>query len=102
MTILPTVLSVAISLVSFGVGGSTNVAGRTISAETTGLFSGVAFADHKASSTVKCGKHKLEVTADELQIAGGKTIAIPPTCKAVKLVNKQGKLKIYFDGAAAN
>jgi hypothetical protein len=34
--------------------------------------------------------------------AGGQTIAIPPTCKAVELVTHPGKSKIYFDGAAAN
>jgi hypothetical protein len=102
MSILPTVLSVALSLCSFSISGTTEVAGRTIAAESTGLFSGVAFADHKASSTVKCGKHKMEVTADAIQITGGQTIAIPSTCKAVKLVNKQGKLKVYFDNIAAN
>jgi hypothetical protein len=101
MVIWPTVLRVALSLFTFG--GSTDVGGRTIAVESHSPWSGVVtFAGNEASSTIQCGNQKLEVTADSIKIVDGKTVAIPPDCKAVKLISDHGKLQIYFDGVAAD
>jgi hypothetical protein len=102
MVIWPTVLRVALSLCTFSCGQTIDVGGRTIAVESHSLWSGVEIACHETSSTIECGRHKLEVTADSIELAEGKKVAIPPDCKAVKLVSERGKLEIYFDGVEAN
>ena len=82
MIIWPTVLQVALSFCTFSCERTIDAGDRAIAVESHSLWSGVETACHEASSTIECGKLKLEVTADSIEMANGKTVAIPPAGKA--------------------
>ena len=54
------------------------------------------------TATVELGAHTARVTADAIELAGGRTVKIPPNCKKIELFETRKGLRILLDRAEQN
>jgi hypothetical protein len=50
------------------------------------------------TATVRLGSHTTLVTADHVELPGGRTIKIPAECKRVELLGARSGVRLLFDG----
>ena len=50
------------------------------------------------TATVQLGSHTSRVTADQVELPGGRVIKIPESCKKVELLATRNDVRVLFDG----
>ena len=53
--------------------------------------------DHKGA-TVKLGEQTARVTAERVELTGGRVISIPAGCKTIELRESRDGLRVFLDG----
>lgn len=80
----------------YGDAGPLEVVGVSAGRRSPASFHG----DGKAA-TVQLGEQTAIVTAERVEVQGGRVVQIPPGCKAVELRESRGGLLVFLDGEEA-
>jgi hypothetical protein len=58
----------------------------------------VRFMSDGKTATVQLGSHTSRVTADQIELSGGRIVKIPENCKKVELFETRDGMRLLFDG----
>lgn len=50
-------------------------------------------------ATLQLGQHTARVTAESIELAGGRAVKIPANCKRIELIETRRGIRVIFDGA---
>jgi hypothetical protein len=79
-----------------------NVYGDSGALEVYGMSAGrhspARFQGDGKTATVQLGELTARVTTEQIEIPGGRIIAIPPTCKRVELRESRNEMVVLLDG----
>ena len=77
---------------------SGRVSGREVKGRMSSLFVSARYRSDGKTATVQLGSHTTQVTADQVELAGGRIVKIPANCKQVELLATRGDVRVIFDG----
>ena len=75
-----------------------NVGRLEVFGVSAGYSSPASFQRDGTGATVKLGEQIVRVTEDRVELSGGRSITIPPTCKRVELRESRGGMVVLLDG----
>jgi len=76
--------------------GSVN--NREVVGKVAARFGPARFQSDGKTATVQLGSHTSRVTADQVELPGGRVIKIPESCKKVELLATRNDVRVLFDG----
>ncbi len=77
---------------------SGRVSGREVMGQMASLFASARYWSDGKTATVQLGSRTSQVTADQVELAGGRIVKIPANCKKVELLATRGDVRVLFDG----
>ena len=80
----------------YGDAGPLEVAGVSAGRRSPARFQGDGVA-----ATVQLGEQTARVTADRVELPGGRVVPIPAGCKGVELRESRGGMQVFLDGTEA-
>lgn len=63
------------------------------------LFAPARYRSDGRTATVQLGSRLSVVTADQVELAGGRIVKIPTNCRKVELLATRGEVRVLFEGA---
>src|SRR6185436_18654220 len=73
---------------------------REVVGQVARRFGPARFQSDGKTATVQLGSHTSRVTADQVELPGGRIIKIPEGCKRVELLATRNHGRVLFDGQA--
>lgn len=77
---------------------SSTVAGRSVLGISAHRGSAARLNSDSTSATLQLGGHTIRITADAVELPGGRSVAIPAGCKAVELREDENRVRVFLDG----
>ena len=75
-----------------------SVANREVVGRVAHRLGPARFQSDGQTATVQLGSHSSRVTAEQVELPGGRIIKIPDGCKRVELLATRNEVRVLFDG----